>query len=54
MTIDGVRTRRGLGPTGSITSNLPLTIGGKSNCDQVTITCDYFAGDIDYVKIEKS
>ena len=54
MTIDGLRTRRGIWPTGNITSSLPLSIGGKSNCDQVTITCDYFAGDIDYVRIEKN
>ena len=31
-----------------------MTIAGKGNCDQVEITCDYFSGDIDYVRIETS
>jgi PKD repeat protein len=54
MTIDGTITRRGNGATGSISNNAPLTIGGKLNCDQITATCDYFVGDIDYVLIESS
>jgi hypothetical protein len=49
---DNVKPRRGLGPTGNIENNVPLTIGGKLNCDQVKVTCDYFSGDFDYVKIE--
>lgn len=52
MTIDGTITRKALGPTGTITNTVPLTIGGKLNCDQVTVTCDYFVGDIDFVTIE--
>jgi hypothetical protein len=31
-----------------------LTIAGKLNCDQVNTTCDYFAGDLDNLKIETS
>ncbi|MCU0266341.1 MAG: LamG domain-containing protein [Actinomycetia bacterium] len=53
MWVDGVVTSRANGPTGSISNKKPLAIGGKATCDQVTITCDYFEGDIDYVKIEK-
>jgi hypothetical protein len=53
MIIDGVVTGRSRHATGNIANNVPLTIAGKVNCDQVTITCDYFAGDIDYVRIEK-
>lgn len=53
MTIDGVKKRTGTGPTGAITNTFPLTIGGKGTCDQVSVTCDYFVGDIDYVRIEK-
>ncbi|MBI5089945.1 MAG: PKD domain-containing protein, partial [Actinobacteria bacterium] len=34
-------------------NNWDLTIGGKPECDQVTVTCDYFTGDIDWVRIEK-
>ena len=52
LTIDGVRTRRAVGPTGTISNNVPLTLGGKLNCDQISVTCDYFAGDMDYVHVE--
>jgi hypothetical protein len=52
MTVDGVVTMRVRHATGMISNNVPLTIGGKLNCDQISITCDYFAGDIDYVTIE--
>lgn len=52
MTIDGSTTVQSSGVTGSISNNVPLTIGGKSNCDQGHVTCDYFTGDIDWVKIE--
>ena len=51
MTIDGSITRRATGWTGSISNTKALTIGGKLNCDQQTVTCDYFTGDIDYVRI---
>ena len=52
MTVDGRVTGRGNGPTGSISNDVPMTIGGKLNCNQQQITCDYFVGDIDYVIIE--
>ena len=51
MIIDGVVTGRNRNPTGTIANTRPLTIAGKGNCDQITITCDYFSGDLDYVKI---
>ena len=54
MTVDGVVTGRNRNPTGSIANARPITIAGKLNCDQVQTTCDYFAGDLDYVKIETS
>jgi PKD repeat protein len=53
MYVDGVRTSRLTGPTGTIANTWQLSIGGKSSCDGVTVTCDYFAGDIDYVKFLK-
>ncbi|MEU2614543.1 PKD domain-containing protein [Micromonospora sp. NPDC007271] len=53
MYVDGVRTSRLTGPTGTIANNWQLSIGGKSSCDGVKVTCDYFAGDIDYIKILK-
>jgi hypothetical protein len=55
MTIDGttvVQSSRGV--IGPISNNVPLTIAGKLNCDQDTITCDYFPGDIDWVRIDTS
>lgn len=39
------------GSVGTINNTVPLTIGGKLNCDQVVTTCDYFTGWIDYVKL---
>ena len=50
LTIDGSRVRRALGPTGSISNNVPLTLAGKPNCDQITVTCDYFSGEMDYLR----
>lgn len=53
MTIDGTTTvQSNRGTIGSISNNVPLTIAGKGNCDQVEVTCDYFSGNIDYVRIE--
>ena len=40
------------GPTGDLTNRVPMTIGGKLHCDQIEVTCDYFAGDIDRVQID--
>jgi hypothetical protein len=54
MTIDGgVWVKNLAGPTGSISNTRPLTIGGKLNCDQVETTCDYFTGQVDWVRIER-
>jgi hypothetical protein len=54
MIIDGVVTGRNRNATGTIANTRPVTVAGKGNCDQVEITCDYFSGDIDYVRIESS
>ena len=55
MTIDGTTitrsSRRFIGP---ISNTTPLTLAGKGTCDQITVTCDYFVGDIDWVRIEAS
>jgi Laminin G domain len=51
MTVDGKTTHKA-GQSGNISNNVPLTIGGKTNCDQVTVTCDFFNGDIDRVEID--
>lgn len=52
MWIDGSVVARREGRTGRIVNSWPLSIGGKTNCDQRTVGCDYFAGDIDYVEID--
>ncbi|GAA2700112.1 hypothetical protein GCM10010429_02500 [Micromonospora olivasterospora] len=53
MWVDGVRTSRLTGPTGTIANNWQFAIGGKSFCDGVDVTCDYFAGDIDWIRLVK-
>jgi hypothetical protein len=54
LTIDGVVEAATKGATGTIANTWPLAIGGKTGCDQVKVTCDYFPGDIDRVEIDAS
>jgi hypothetical protein len=51
LSIDGSVVATAKGSSGNISNNRPISIGGKLNCDQIKTTCDYFTGDIDYVKI---
>ncbi len=51
LTVDGKVVDTAKGSTGTISNTRPVTIGGKLNCNQVKTTCDYFTGDIDYIKI---
>jgi hypothetical protein len=51
--VDGVQVNFQNGSTGTIDNAIPMTVGGKINCDQITVTCDYFSGDIDYLRISK-
>jgi PKD repeat protein len=51
---DGVQVVARRTSLGSIANSWPLSIGGKSDCDQIKVTCDYFVGYIDDVKFEKS
>jgi hypothetical protein len=39
---------------GPCRQQLPMTVGGKLDCDQIDITCDYFSGQIDYVRFTKA
>jgi hypothetical protein len=41
------------GPLGRIDNDQPMAIGGKYNCAQTKVECDYFRGHIDYVTIRK-
>lgn len=52
LAIDGQRVAGRQGWTGAISNNWPLTIGGKLDCDQRAVGCDYYNGDLDYVSIE--
>jgi hypothetical protein len=51
VAIDGVTVASKAGSTGTIANSWPLSIGGKTTCDQVQVGCDYFAGDLDWVKV---
>jgi hypothetical protein len=53
MYVDGVFRNRKNGATGTIDNSIPMTVGGKINCDQLETTCDYFSGQIDYIRITK-
>lgn len=53
MTVDGVATATRSGWTGPIDNKAPVSIGGKSSCNGTTTGCDYFSGDLDWVRISK-
>lgn len=53
VSVDGVRRGSASGSSGAISNASSLAIGGKSDCDQQRVGCDYFSGDIDYVRIQK-
>ncbi|MFI5099852.1 MAG: LamG-like jellyroll fold domain-containing protein [Actinomycetes bacterium] len=54
MTVDGVLVATLKHATGTISNTKVLSIAGKSTCDQITVTCDYWVGQIDYVQIQTS
>lgn len=56
--VDGVFDKRIVHATGTIDNAKPWTIGGKFDCDTSDPTvgadsCDYFPGDIDWIRITK-
>jgi len=56
--VDGVFNKRIRHTTGNLDNSKPWTIGGKFDCDTSDPTvgadsCDYWAGDMDYVHITK-
>lgn len=53
MYVDGVRTGRSNHTTGNLDNSWPWSIGGKSKCNGDPVTCDYFNGDIDYIRMTK-
>jgi hypothetical protein len=50
--VDGAVRGSTAGFRSSISNPRPVSIGGKSNCGG-SVTCDYFVGDIDYVRIQR-
>ena len=53
MYIDGNFVNRKRGNSGVIDNRVPWVVGGKIACDQIDTTCDYFSGDIDWLRITK-
>lgn len=51
LVIDGV-TRRGTAPTGAVSNRAPLVIAGKGSCNGTTVGCDYWVGEMDYLRVE--
>jgi Laminin G domain len=52
LSVDGSAVARKSGWTGPIGNSWPLSIGGKTTCDQRVVGCDYYAGDLDYIQID--
>ena len=48
---DGSLVASRKGPTGRISNSWPITIGGKPDCDQIKVGCDYYNGDLDWADI---
>jgi len=49
--VDGVLVATQIGETGPIDNAMPFVIGGKTECDQETVGCDYYRGRIDWARI---
>lgn len=41
------------GTLGRIDNTRPMVLGGKFDCDGTRVTCDYFAGAVDWVTLER-
>ena len=52
--VDGVLVHRRVGVAGTVANTWPLTIAGKSSCNQVTVGCDYYSGAIDRVTLTRN
>jgi hypothetical protein len=52
LVVDG-QTYRANKPTGVLNNNKLWSLGGKPVCDGVNITCDYFGGEVDYLRLIK-
>lgn len=52
--VDGAQVAQKNVSTGYINNAYPFVVGGKSRCDQVKVTCDYYSGQIDWIRIYNS
>jgi hypothetical protein len=52
LIIDGSTVAKRSGWTGRIANSWPVSIGGKTACDQIKVGCDYYAGDLDWIEID--
>jgi hypothetical protein len=52
LSVDDSTVARRSGWTGRIANSWPVSIGGKTSCDQIDVGCDYYAGDLDWVQID--
>jgi concanavalin A-like lectin/glucanase superfamily protein len=53
MYVDGRRTGYSSHHTGKLNNSWPWSIGGKPQCNGGSVDCDYFVGDIGYVRMTK-
>jgi hypothetical protein len=53
MFVDGVQTGMSSNYTGKLNNTWPWSIGGKSSCEGKNVECDYFPGEVDYVRLTK-
>lgn len=53
MYVDGVLQTNPQVRTGDIRTSWELSIGGKSRCTSDGVECDYYRGDLDYLRLER-
>ena len=49
LRVDGAVADRRTRSTGDVDNSKPLAIGGKNSCNQTSVGCDYFSGELDRV-----
>lgn len=52
LSIDGRMAAGREGWVGRIDNDWPVSIGGKPDCDQVKVGCDYYAGELDWAAVQ--
>jgi hypothetical protein len=52
LELDGREVASTVDDAGTVANSWELAIGGKSRCNQTTVSCDLFSGDIDWVRVD--